>query len=229
VPEGLIEFIPEISFLIGELNDLLARRPDVDGDIVISELSDAGAKTFKSLPAPIQTQLLLDRDAHGNVQVSRIDTQALLAEKVRERIPGRFQCQHHFFGYEGRCAAPSNFDADYTYALGHVAAALIANRRTGYICAIGNLSASPESWQATGVPLVSLMQMETRKGKPTPVIAKALVRLDGQPFRSFAASRPDWEREDHFIFPGAIQYFGPPEVCDSRTRTLKLEYGEGAE
>ena len=237
VPEGLIEFIPEIRALILELNTLLADRAEdsVSRAFVLRELTNVGSKTFRSLPDRIQEQLLLDRDAHGNVQVSKIDTEALLAEKVGERFTvwrdqgrfsGRFQSQHHFFGYEGRCAAPSNFDADYTYSLGHVAAVLIANRSTGYISAIGGLSASPEAWRAMGVPLVSLMQLESRKGKPTPVVGKALVQLDGEPFLSFAASRGSWERKDHYLFPGSIQYFGPPEVCDLRTRTLLLEHGE---
>jgi pyrophosphate--fructose-6-phosphate 1-phosphotransferase len=197
-------------------------------------LSRDSSYAFSGLPVRIQQQLLLERDAHGNVQVSRIDTEAMLVEQVEERIeewkakgkfPGRFQVQDHFFGYEGRSAAPSNFDADYTYALGHLAAALIAHGKTGYICAVQNLAAAPAEWTAAGVPLTSLMQMEVRKGRPTPVIGKALVRTDGRPFRKLREERARWEIEDHYVFPGAIQYFGDPEISGQPTLTLMLEHG----
>jgi len=233
VPEGLIEFLPEIGALIAEINSLLAEGAAESS--LAERLTQESAAAFRGLPERIQRQLLLDRDSHGNVQVSRIDTEALLIETVRQRLEqwseagdyeGVFQTQHHFFGYEGRCAAPSNFDADYTAALGRVAALLIAHRKTGYVCAVGNLAAEPTDWNAGGIPLTSLMRMETRKGKPTPVIAKALVDLDGRPFGEFAAQRGEWKREDCFVYPGPIQYFGPPEVTGRTTVTLQLERGD---
>jgi pyrophosphate--fructose-6-phosphate 1-phosphotransferase len=245
VPEGLIQFIREIRGLIAELNALLSGEAKAFEELddfaaertfVEQRLSQEREAIFASLPERIQRQLLLDRDAHGNVRVSQIDTELLLTEKVRQRLAqwsdagefsGKFQVQNHFFGYEGRCAAPSNFDADYTYSLGQLAAVLIAFGHTGYICGVNNLAASPDRWEATGVPLTSLMQVETRKGKPTPVIGKALVRLDGEPFRTYAASRDRWEREDDYLFPGTIQYFGPEEVCARPPLTLLLEQGKG--
>ena len=180
----------------------------------------------------IDAQLLRDRDAHGNVQVSKIDTEQLLIRKVTERIrewkaagrfDGTFSVQGHFFGYEGRCAAPSDFDASYTYGLGRVAAVLAAAGKTGYMSCVGNLTASPDEWTAAGVPLTSMMQMELRKGRRAPVIGKALVQLDGAPFQAFAAERERWALEDAYRYPGAIQYFGPPEVAGAVTRTLQLE------
>ena len=243
VPEGLIEFIPEVRALIGELNRILhedAAALDAAGafdrrrEAVRLRLSRESARVFDGLPPRIQEQLLLERDAHGNVQVSKIDTEVLLVEQVGRRLGewaaagsfgGRFQVQTHFFGYEGRSAAPSNFDADYTYTLGHVAAALIAFERTGYLCAVRNLAAPPAEWRAAAVPLTSLMQLETRKGRAVPVIGKALVHTDGPPFRAFRERRAAWEIEDHYLYPGAMQYYGPPEVCGRPTLTLLLEQG----
>ena len=227
VPEGLIEFIPEIGRLIDALNDLLAAGVQ-DREALMEKLSPESANAFRSLPASIQEQLLLDRDSHGNVQVSRIDTQALLAEAVADQLGDsvKFSTQQHFFGYEGRCAAPSNFDANYTYALGMAAARLIAHRRSGYIASVGNLVAPTPEWTAGGIPLTSLMQMEQRKGKPTPVIAKALVDLHDAPFETFAARRASWLLEDAYRYPGPIQYFGPTELTDRPTHTLQLESEE---
>jgi pyrophosphate--fructose-6-phosphate 1-phosphotransferase len=244
VPEGLIEFIPEMRSLIDELNTILAAEAERiaaletfadESRFVTEKLSAAGATVFGVLPERIQRQLLLDRDAHGNVQVSKIDTEALLTEQVGARIAecksegeftGDFKFQTHFFGYEGRCAAPSNFDADYTYGLGHVAAALIGFGKTGYMCSIRDLAAPTPARRVQGVPLTSMMQIEMRKGRPVPVIAKALVRTDADPFGTFAASRDLWEREDDYVYPGAIQYFGPSEVSDRPTLTLRLERGK---
>jgi pyrophosphate--fructose-6-phosphate 1-phosphotransferase len=244
VPEGLIEFIPEMRSLIDELNTILAAEAEQiaaletfaeESRLVTEKLSAAGATVFGALPERIQRQLLLDRDAHGNVQVSKIDTESLLTEQVGTRIAewksegkfnGSFKFQTHFFGYEGRCAAPSNFDADYTYGLGHVAAALIGFGKTGYMCSIRDLAAPTPARRVQGVPLTSMMQIEMRKGRPVPVIAKALVRTDAGPFGTFAASRDLWEREDDYVYPGAIQYFGPSEVGDRPTLTLRLERGK---
>ncbi len=238
--EGLVEFIPEMRTLIGELNAALAAgtpdHPTADfveqRDKVAAGLSVASRRVFESLPERIQRQLLMDRDAHGNVKVSQIDTELLLVERVRRRLAewtrsgsyqGRFQVQGHFFGYEGRCAAPSNFDADYTYGLGHVAAALVAFGSTGYICSLGGLADPPERWTPGGVPLTSMMQLETRRGQPTPVIAKALVDLTGGPFRELQRCRDAWQLDDQFVYPGPIQYFGPGEITDRPTKTLLLE------
>jgi pyrophosphate--fructose-6-phosphate 1-phosphotransferase len=242
VPEGLIEFVPEIRALIDELNALLSRGAaeldslsgfDERAAWIERELGGEARATFGGLPERIRRQLLLDRDSHGNVQVSKIDTEALVVERVRQRIEarrtgsrfgGKWQVQGHFFGYEGRSGAPSNFDADYTYSLGHVAAALIADGRTGYLCCVRALARPADDWRPAGVPLTSLMQIETRKGRPEPVIAKALVSTDAEPFLTFAAHRDRWAMEDAYRYPGAIQYFGPPEVCDRLTRTLVLEH-----
>ncbi len=233
VPEGLIEFLPEIGSLIEEINRLLAEG--VEGPSLAARLTPPSAVVYAGLPERIRDQLLFDRDSHGNVQVSRIDTEALLIETVRRRLEawsaagdyeGEFQTQHHFFGYEGRCAAPSNFDANYTAALGQVAALLIAHRRTGYICCVGNLAAPAADWTAGGLPLTALMQMETRKGQPTPVIAKALVDLDGAPFGEFARYREVWKTEDAYVYPGPIQYFGPEDITERTTATLQLEGGQ---
>ena len=232
VPEGLIEFIPEIGRLISALNSTLAADDalaDAEFDrqraLLSERLGDAEAATFVSLPESIQRQLLLDRDSHGNVQVSRIETESLLAQTVSEALNGDlpFSTQQHFFGYEGRCAAPSNFDANYTFALGQVAARLIVHRRNGYLAAVGRLAAPATEWVAGGIPLTSLMQIETRKGRPTPVIAKALVDLEGAPFSTFSSRRPDWIEEDVYRYPGPIQYFGPSELTDRPTHTLQLE------
>jgi pyrophosphate--fructose-6-phosphate 1-phosphotransferase len=245
VPEGLIEFIPEIRQLIGELNQILSKHARYFDSVKLfsdkqefinQRLGKDNSYVFSGLPVRIQQQLLLDRDAHGNVQVSKIDTEAMLVEKVVEQIaewqvdnafPGRFQVQEHFFGYEGRCAAPSNFDADYTYCLGHLAALLVAFEKTGYICGIGNLADLPSRWEPVGVPLTSMLQIEMRKGSPTPVIGKALVRTDAEPFLGFAAARERWAVEDDYLYPGAIQYFGPEDVCGLPPRSLMLEAGRG--
>jgi pyrophosphate--fructose-6-phosphate 1-phosphotransferase len=243
VPEGLIEFIPEIRVLIAELNRILSEHAKYFASVPLfsdkqefinQELDKESSYVFSSLPVSIQQQLLLERDAHGNVQVSRIDTEALLTEEVSERIakwsvedkfPGRFQVQHHFFGYEGRCSAPSNFDADYAYSLGFAAAYLVAFDKTGYISAVQNLAAPPSEWKAAGIPLTSLMQMEMRKGRLTPVIGKALVRTDEEPFLTFAAARDRWAAADEYLYPGAIQYFGPDQVCGRPSVSLQLEAG----
>ena len=243
VPEGLIEFIPEMRVLIDQLNHLLAEKSatfETLGSMeqklafVRERIDAASAEVFAYLPDRIQEQLLLDRDSHGNVQVSKIDTEQLLSAGVERLLnvwkrdgafSGSFKVQPHFFGYEGRCAAPSNFDADYTYGLGFVAASLIAFERSGYLASLGGLAASHENWRPGGVPLTSLMQIEMRKGKPTPVIAKALVDLEGAPFTEFAENRESWAVEDRYRYPGPIQYFGPDEIADATTWTLRLESG----
>jgi len=246
VPEGLIEFIPEISSLIGELNRVVHEHaPYLESlslftdkqEFVNQKLGRDASYVFSGVPARIQQQLLLDRDSHGNVQVSRIDTEALLVEQIAEQLAQRkiagdysatFSVQEHFFGYEGRCAAPSNFDADYTYSLGHVAASLIVFGQTGYICAVGNLAGPAEEWTVAGVPLTSMMQVESRKGVPTPVIGKAFVELDAAPFLTLLGARRRWEIEDAYHYPGALQYYGPPEICSRPSRTLLLESGGSA-
>lgn len=244
VPEGLIEFIPEVGALIHELNDILAQHAEYFGTLrtfedqsewVNQNLGRDSSYVFSSLPNTIQRQLLMDRDPHGNVQVSRIETEKLLIEMVEDRLrelatedgyQGTFSSQSHFFGYEGRCAFPSNFDADYTYSLGYTAFLLIANGRTGYLSSVRNMSRSADEWIAGGIPLTMMMNLEQRHGKKKPVIRKALVELDGAPFQDFARQRDLWARETSYTFPGAIQYFGPPEVCDQPTMTLKLEQGQ---
>jgi len=244
VPEGLIEFVPEMRALMTALDAVLDREVGASHGAApaervasVSGLLGASARaTFDSLPAPIREQLLLDSDSHGNVQVSKIDTEALLVERVEARVrawkaegrfPGAFHAQTHFFGYEGRCAAPSNFDADYTYTLGHVAAALVAFDRTGYVAAVQGLAGSVERWSASAVPLTSLLGMELRKGRSVPVIGKALVRTDGPVFHAFARERERWAIEDAYLYPGAIQYFGPPEVAGRGPLSLALESASG--
>jgi pyrophosphate--fructose-6-phosphate 1-phosphotransferase len=240
VPEGLIEFVPEIRALIAELNAALggdaaeaAATPPARVDRVRRRLGAAAAATLDALPEPIREQLVLDRDDHGNVRVSQIDTEALLVGAVEARIRGwaaagafrgSFRVVRHSFGYEGRCAAPSNFDADYTYTLGHVAAALVAFGRTGYVAAVQGLAAAPDRWRAGAVPLTSLLRIETRKGRPVPVIEKALVRTDGPAFRAFAAERERWAEDDAYVYPGPIQYFGPGDVAGAPPLTLALEH-----
>ena len=240
VPEGLIEFIPAIGRLIQELNDLLAahgadyRNLDKDAQrkYIISHLSPANAETFATLPDGVARQLSLDRDPHGNVQVSLIETEKLLSEMVGDllakwkkegKYDGKFAAQHHFFGYEGRCAAPSNFDADYCYSLGVSAAQLIANDKTGYMAIVKNLTAKTDEWKAGGVPITMMMNMEKRNGEMKPVIRKALVDLDGKPFKTFAAKRDEWAKNTEYVYPGPIQYWVPSDVCDQPTKTLKLE------
>ena len=240
VPEGLIEFIPAIGRLIQELNDLLAAHgadyKDLDKDAqreyILAHLSSENSETFKTLPEGVARQLSLDRDPHGNVQVSLIETEKLLSDMCEARLAewkkegkfvGKFAAQHHFFGYEGRCAAPSNFDADYCYALGTSAAQLIANGKTGYMAIVKNTTAPAEEWIAGGVPITMMMNMERRNGEMKPVIRKALVELDGKPFQTFAAQRDRWAKDTCYVYPGPIQYWGPSEVCDQPTKTLALE------
>ena len=241
IPEGLIEFIPAMKKLIAELNDLLA-TPEAAGvaaddqrQWVISHLSKENAAIYESLPEGVAKQLSMERDPHGNVQVSLIETEKLLSEMVGKKLAawkkegkfvGKFAAQHHFFGYEGRCAAPSNYDADYCYALGTSAAQLVANGKTGYMAIVKNTTAPAEEWVAGGVPITMMMNMEQRNGEMKPVIRKALVLLDGAPFKEFAAHREDWALNTRFVYPGPIQYFGPSEVCDQCTMTLKLEQGK---
>lgn len=240
IPEGLIEFIPAIGRLIDELNDLLAAHgadykdleKDAQREYILAHLSKENADTFATLPEAVARQLSLDRDPHGNVQVSLIETEKLLSDMVAAKLDewkkegkycGKFAAQHHFFGYEGRCAAPSNFDADYCYALGVSAAHLIANGKTGYMAIVQNLSASTDEWKTGGVPITMMMNMERRNGEMKPVIRKALVELDGAPFKKFAEKRDEWARQTCYVYPGPIQYWGPSEVCDRETRTLALE------
>ncbi len=240
IPEGLIEFIPAIGRLIQELNDLLAKHgaeyKDLDKqaqrEYIMAHLSEANRATFETLPEGVARQLSLDRDPHGNVQVSLIETEKLLSEMVEAKLAewkkegkytGKFSALHHFFGYEGRCAAPSNFDADYCYALGVSAAQLIANGKTGYMAIVKNTTAPTDEWKAGGVPITMMMNMERRNGEMKPVIRKALVELDGKPFKAFAAKREQWAKETCFVYPGPIQYWGPSEVCDRTTCTLALE------
>lgn len=241
VPEGLIEFIPAIKALISELNDMLAaNQKDFEMiadskkiDYVLQHLSAPNAAIFRSLPETVSRQLALDRDPHGNVQVSLIDTEQLLAEMVGKKLEqwkkdglyhGKFSTQHHFFGYEGRCAAPSNFDADYCYSLGFNASMLIAAGKTGYMSSVKNTSKPVDEWIAGGIPITMMMNMEKRSGEMKPVIKKALVELDGKPYKYFVAHRTEWARDTCYIYPGPIQYFGPAEVCDQPTMTLKLEH-----
>ena len=242
IPEGLIEFIPAMKKLIAELNDLLAAnnefamiKKSAQREWVISKLSEENAAIYASLPEGVARQLTLDRDPHGNVQVSLIETEKLLSDMVAVKLAqwkeegkfvGKFAAQHHFFGYEGRCAAPSNYDADYCYALGYTASMLIANGKTGYMSSVRNTTAPAEEWIAGGVPITMMMNMERRHGEMKPVIQKALVKLDGAPFKAFAAKRDEWALETAYVYPGPIQYFGPTEVCDQPTKTLTLEQGK---
>lgn len=238
IPEGLIEFIPAIKRLISELNDVLATDEakavarDQQVDYVKSHISAENLAILNSLPEDVALQLALDRDPHGNVQVSLIETEKLLSRMVAKKLDawkaegkyvGKFTVQHHFFGYEGRCAAPSNYDADYCYSLGFNASRLIANGKTGYMSIIRNTTAPAAEWIAGGVPITMMMNMEKRSGKMKPVIRKALVELDGAPFKFFAANRDEWAKNTCYVYPGPIQYFGPTEVCDQSTKTLQLE------
>lgn len=240
IPEGLIEFIPAIKALIAELNDFLAHHQEEFNAVpraeqrkyIIDHLTATNADVYASLPEGVARQLTLDRDPHGNVQVSLIETEKLLAEMVGNKLTewkaagkynGKFAPQVHFFGYEGRCAAPSNYDADYCYSLGFTAAALIASGKTGYMSSVRNTTAPAEQWIAGGVPITMMMNMERRHGEMKPVIQKALVKLDGAPFRYFAERRAEWAVQTAYVYPGPIQYFGPTEVCDQTTVTLALE------
>ena len=242
IPEGLIEFVPELKTMIANLNDIM---PTLEKDskytsgsdaekiaIIENTLSSENAGVFKSLPALIKSQLLMDRDPHGNVQVSKIETEKLLISMIEEKLAGlkkegkfsgKFSTQSHFFGYEGRCAFPSNFDADYCYSLGFNAFASINFGLTGYLSSVRNLTEPANDWVAGGVPLTMMMNMERRHGEMKPVIKKALVELDGPVFKKLEANREDWALNDRYLFPGAIQYFGPSSVCDITTVTLQLE------
>ena len=243
IPEGLVEFIPAMKRLIAELNDFLAHNAEEfshikkshQRDYIISKLSPANAEVYASLPESVARQLTLDRDPHGNVQVSLIETEKLLSEMVATKLAsmqaegkynGKFAAQHHFFGYEGRCAAPSNYDADYCYSLGYTASMLIADGKTGYMSSVRNTTAPAEQWIAGGVPITMMMNMERRHGEMKPVIQKALVKLDGAPFKTFASKRDQWAMITDYVYPGPIQYFGPTEVCDQPTKTLLLEQGK---
>ena len=241
IPEGLIEFVPEVKKLIGELNDIMALKEKEFNAItdwqdkysfMEKNLSKESFKVFSILPVDIEKQLLMDRDPHGNVQVSRIETEKLLISIVESKLDslkkegkynGKFSALSHFFGYEGRCAFPSNFDADYCYSLGYNAFMLISYGYTGYLSTITNLSKPATEWKAGGMPITKMMNLEQRHGKQKPVIRKALVELDGKPFRYFAERRDLWAVETAFKYPGAIQYYGPESVCDITTRTLALE------
>ena len=238
IPEGLLEFIPAIKKLIAQLNDVLALPEaknisrDEQVDFAKAHLTAENLAVFNSLPVGVARQLALDRDPHGNVQVSLIETEKLLSTMVAQKLEkmkkegkynGKFSALHHFFGYEGRCAAPSNFDADYCYALGTSAAQLIANGKTGYMAIVKNTTAPADQWIAGGVPITMMMNMERRNGEMKPVIRKALVELDGAPFKEFAAHRDRWAKDTCYVYPGPIQYWGPSEVCDQPTKTLALE------
>ncbi len=240
IPEGLIEFIPAMKKLIAELNDFLAKngnefamiKKSEQRNYIINHLSPENSAIYASLPEGVARQLSLDRDPHGNVQVSLIETEKLLSEMVGKKLAemknegkytGKFAAQHHFFGYEGRCAAPSNFDADYCYSLGYTASALIAEGKTGYMSSVRNTTKPAEEWIAGGVPVTMMMNMERRHGEMKPVIQKALVKLDDAPFKYFASQRETWAKDTCYVYPGPIQYFGPTEVCDQPTITLVLE------
>ena len=244
IPEGIVEFVPEFSKLIAEINELLAGSkteefnalPDWDAKYAFIKkgLSGESFAVFDILPQFVQQQLFLERDPHGNVQVSLIESEQLFSEMVKTELEkrkaagtykGKFGSQHHFFGYEGRCAFPSNFDADYCYSLGYNAFMLIQYGYTGYLSKVSNISKPAEEWVAGGMPITKMMNMERRNGEDKPVIRKALVELDGAPFKYFEAHRDEWAVKTAFTYPGAIQYFGPAEVCDLTTRTLALEKG----
>jgi len=243
IPEGLIEFIPEMKALIAELNDLLAEGSAVEQEFKMMKkshrlewlatlLTPESSAVFQSLPTGIANQLTLDRDPHGNVQVSLIETEKLLGEMVKTKLDtmkssgefkGKFGTQYHFFGYEGRCAAPSNFDADYCYSLGYTASVLIGSGKTGYMASVRNTTAPADEWIAGGVPVTQMMNMEKRHGHMKPVIQKALVELDGAPYKYLVENRERWAIETSYLYPGPIQYWGPTEVCDLTTVTLQLE------
>ena len=242
IPEDLIEFIPAIKKLIAELNEVLTDPATGESRVfanaeeqiafVKGNIAPENLAILESLPADVARQLCLDRDPHGNVQVSLIETEKLLSRMVATKLDawkkegkfcGKFSAQHHFFGYEGRCAAPSNYDADYCYSLGYNASRLIANGKTGYMSIIKNTTAPAAEWIAGGVPITMMMNMERRNGAMKPVIRKALVELDGAPFKFFAAHREEWAQNTCYVYPGPIQYWGPTEVCDQCTKTLALE------
>jgi pyrophosphate--fructose-6-phosphate 1-phosphotransferase len=245
IPEGLVEFIPTIKKLIAELNEYLVLydsefkriKRSHQRDFIIEKLSSENSGIYASLPETVARQLTLDRDPHGNVQVSLIETEKLLAEMVDNRLAemkkagdyvGKFAMQTHFFGYEGRCAAPSNYDADYCYSLGYTAAGLIIEGKTGYMSSVRNTTSPASEWIAGGVPITMMMNLERRHGEMKPVIRKAYVKLDGAPFQTFAANRDCWAINTAYVYPGPIQYFGPTEVCDQPTKTLQIEHEERA-
>jgi len=242
IPEGLVEFVPEIKALIAELNDAMAGSgapaeslpTEARMEWLSSRLSRESFAALSSMPREIAEEFLADRDPHGNVQVSNIRTEKLLIGMIRRRLhdlrerglyAGRFAAQSHFFGYEGRCAFPTNFDADYCYALGYSAFLLAACGLSGYLASVRRLIAPAHEWQAGGIPLTGMMNMEQRHGERKPVIRKALVELDGRPFREFASMRDEWALETRYVVPGGIQYYGPPELCDEVPVTLRLERG----
>jgi pyrophosphate--fructose-6-phosphate 1-phosphotransferase len=242
VPEGLVEFIPEVKKLISEINDLLANNEKYFSTLnsfedqfqwLTKNLSKDSSYVFSSFPNEIQKQLLMDRDPHGNVQVSRIETEKLLIDLVGDKLKelksngtfkGKFSALNHFFGYEGRCSAPSNFDSDYCYSLGMIAFLLISSGVTGYMASVSNLSLPATKWVAGGMPITMMFNMEQRHGKQKPVIKKALVDLNGKPFKYFVSQRETWAINTSYSFPGAIQYYGPSDVCDLPTKTLILEH-----
>lgn len=241
IPEGVVEFVPEFKALIAEINELLAGNKTEEFNALGSweekyafiekGLTAESMAVFAILPQTIQQQLFLERDPHGNVQVSLIESEklfsALVKDKLTERgFTGKFNALHHFFGYEGRCAFPSNFDADYCYSLGYNAFMLIQYGYNGYLSKVSNLSKPAEEWVAGGMPITKMMNIERRNGEDKPVNKKALVELDGKPFKFFEANRDTWAVETAYTYPGAIQYYGPTEVCDLTTRTLALEKGE---
>ena len=245
IPEGVVEFVPEFSALIKEINELLAGEKAEAFNALNSwkekyafienGLSADAMNVFKILPENIQQQLFLERDPHGNVQVSLIESEKLFSALVKAKLDerkaagtykGKYSPLHHFFGYEGRCAFPSNFDADYCYSLGYNAFMLIQYGYNGYLSKVSNLSKPAEEWVAGGMPITKMMNMERRHGEDKPVIKKALVELEGKPFKYFEAHRDAWAKETAYTYPGAIQYYGPTEVCDLTTRTLALEKGE---
>jgi pyrophosphate--fructose-6-phosphate 1-phosphotransferase len=225
--------------MMSELNDLMAdpyfnglKDDDDKHQFIAKKLSAGSAQAFNTLPGAIQRQLMMDRDPHGNVQVSRIETEKLLIDlvgdllnewKAKGQYTGKFSAQNHFFGYEGRCAAPSNFDADYCYSLGYTAAALLGAGKTGYLSSVRNMTKTADQWVAGGIPLTMMMNIERRHGKEKAVIKKALVELDGKPFQTFAQKRAAWALDDDYVYPGPIQYFGPASVCDRPTETILIE------
>jgi pyrophosphate--fructose-6-phosphate 1-phosphotransferase len=241
IPEGLVEFIPDMKLLISELNDCMAKiGKQIDWidsnkerrELVVSHLSAKSAEVFTTLPHNFANELLLERDPHGNVQVSLIETEKLLIDMIKAKIKHlrktgepqqKFNAQPHFFGYEGRCAAPSNFDTNYSYTLGFTASLLILEGKTGYIACVKNLVKPVSEWIPGGAPIIMMMNLEKRHGKLKPVIQKALVDLNGKPYKKLQELRNIWAMNTMYIYPGPIQYFGPPEVCDQTTETLKLE------
>ena len=242
IPEGIVEFVPEFSVLIAEINELLAGEKTAQFNalptwkdkyaFIENGLTKESMAVFANLPESIQQQLFLERDPHGNVQVSLIESEKLFSALVKDNLAarkaagtysGKFSALHHFLGYEGRCAFPSNFDADYCYSLGYNACMLIQYGYTGYLSKVSNLSKPADEWVAGGMPMTKMMNIERRNGKDKPVIRKALVELEGKPFKFFEAHRGEWAVETCYVYPGAIQYFGPAEVCDLTTRTLALE------